>query len=159
MSVTLLWILQSRRVEVKLLFVQDILSPIFDCQKGNLLHLWVRLYTVSQWAVKCLRESSLYFVRFIEWKRNIFKDAQNSLWVSYTLYRSRIEVSLFLIFLLFECSIYRTVLKISEKTLGNKYKSVKWSSRSRVSVCTWKRICFLSISKRKKCIVWLSCAT
>ena len=40
---------------------------------------------------------------------------EKSLWVSYTLYRSRIEVSLFLIFLRFECSIYGTVLKISWK--------------------------------------------
>ena len=53
---------------------------------------------------------SLLFISWdlLRWKRNIFKDVQNSLWVSYTLYRSRIEVS----FLLFECSIYRTVYKI-----------------------------------------------
>ena len=53
---------------------------------------------------------SLLFISWdlLRWQRNIFKDVQNSLWVSYTLYRSRIEVS----FLLFECSIYRTVYKI-----------------------------------------------
>lgn len=90
MSVTLLWILQSERVEVKILFVRDILSPISDCQKGNLLHLWV-----------CSSYTQFHSERSNVWGSRLSLFPWDLLCRSRILYYcSRIEISLFLIFYL-----------------------------------------------------------
>ena len=161
MSFTLLWILQSERVEVKILFVQDILSPISDCQKGNLLHLWVcSSYTQfhsgrsNVWGG--LLFISLRFILITMKEKHIH--AQNSLQVSYILYCSRIEVSLFLIFYLLNAPFPGMFLKISETEQDAWKKIITLKSEVPVhiiSVCTWKH----HFKRKNIYIVWLSSVT
>lgn len=163
MSVTLLWILQSERVEVKILFVQDILSPISDCQKGNLLHLWVcSSYThAHSFTVSGQMSEGVFFSLFpwdlLRWRRSIFmRKIVCKSRIFYT--ATRIEVSLFLIFYLLNAPFPGMFLKIFETKQDAWKQIITLKSEVPVhiiSVCTWKR----HFKKKNIYIVWLSSVT